>query len=472
MAVALLMGAGGLLAQRATVSGLVLDPDGVILPGARVELLREDVIIAEGLTDEDGRFTLAAEPGSYQLRVRASGFRAELLDVTAGVGQSQTITVRLRSGQMAKPTLPPPPPPPPPPVPPPIVDPSLPGQIPVSLPPDEARAIVPVFYATDRARVTTPVLSYTAARNVSEELALGRFDVSIPRDAHQVGIAERPSVWTLWREDPNKHFVIVRRQEKSYEQFYREVSSVVAGSKRKEAFVFVHGFNVPFEDAVYRTAQMAYDLAFDGAPILYSWPSIGTLATYSGDVNNSKWTAEHLRWFLEDVATRSGASAVHLIAHSMGNAPLVEALNRMATMQRSTPRPRFRQIVLTAPDIDAGLFRQMAAAMTTMGDRVTLYASANDRALELSKSYQGGYPRAGDTRPEILRLAGIDSVDVSAVDTNFIGHFYYAENRSVLSDIMRLFETNRPPVQRCGMEPAGSLTPPAWRFVAGVICPL
>ena len=44
---------------------------------------------------------------------------------------------------------------------------------------------------------------------------------------------------------------------------------MVSRSPRKDAFVFIHGFNVAFEDAVMRTAQIAYDLGFDGAPILY-----------------------------------------------------------------------------------------------------------------------------------------------------------------------------------------------------------
>jgi esterase/lipase superfamily enzyme len=331
---------------------------------------------------------------------------------------------------------------------------------------------VPVFYATDRERVGFQPISYSANRNPNERLHLGRFDVSIPREAHQVGRAERPDIWTFWREDPDRHFVIVRREEQSYERFYGELAGVVAKSTRREAFVFIHGFNVGFEDAIYRTAQIAYDLDFDGAPILYSWPSVGTLATYGADVNNSTWTVEHLRWFLEDVATKTGAAAVHLIAHSMGNAPLVRALNEIATRPRSTARPRFRQVLLTAPDIDVGVFNQLAAAMTTMGERITLYASANDLALRLSKSYQGGYPRAGDTEPEIVRVTGIDSIDVSSVDTNFIGHFYYADNQSVLSDMMRLIRTGKPPAERCGLTAVGEAASRYWRFVARAICPL
>ena len=53
----------------------------------------------------------------------------------------------------------------------------------------------------------------------------------------------------------------------SYDSFYEDLASWLAKVPVKQAFVFVHGYNVLFEDAVYRTAQLAYDLGFEGAPI-------------------------------------------------------------------------------------------------------------------------------------------------------------------------------------------------------------
>ena len=44
---------------------------------------------------------------------------------------------------------------------------------------------------------------------------------------------------------------------------------------KDHALVFVHGFNTTFDNALFRTAQIAYDLKFDGAPFVYSWPSQG-----------------------------------------------------------------------------------------------------------------------------------------------------------------------------------------------------
>ncbi len=48
-------------------------------------------------------------------------------------------------------------------------------------------------------------------------------------------------------------------------------------------------------------------------------------------------------------------------------------------------------------------------------------------------------------------IPGIDTIDASAVDTSFIGHSYYAENRSVLADIFWLLKDDKPPTDRFGM---------------------
>jgi esterase/lipase superfamily enzyme len=43
-------------------------------------------------------------------------------------------------------------------------------------------------------------------------------------------------------------------------------------------FYNVHGYNVSFDDAALRTAQLAYDLTFDCPAAFFSWPSKGTEA--------------------------------------------------------------------------------------------------------------------------------------------------------------------------------------------------
>jgi esterase/lipase superfamily enzyme len=454
-------------AQPAALSGQVVDRDNHGIPDVSVVAILESdsARSATAITDVNGRFRFAdLEPGSYRVEFTLAGFSRQVRsDVEVGSGATPSLRIVFRTGARAAPP-PPPPPPPPAPSPPPLTAAPPPGAgSPASGGPSPqasaGNATIPVFYATDRERVSGSTLTYGTKRNPAEALQLGRFDVSIPRD-HVMGVVERPGVWTLWTEDLAQHFVITKRAQLSYDGFYSGIEDVVGRSERKEAFVFIHGFNVPFEDAVYRTAQLAYDLGFDGAPILYSWPSAASVSPigYTTDSGNSEWTVPHLRWFLEDVARRSGAQRIHLIAHSMGNKALVHALDRMAL---SSTR-KFSQIVLTAPDIDASVFVQLAGAVRRNAQRATLYASSN-KALLASKTL-AAYPRAGDASGTVVVVPGIDTVDVSSLATDFLGHSYYGGNDSVLSDLFLLITQGLPPPQRPRLRAAGTAPNQFWRF--------
>lgn len=125
----------------------------------------------------------------------------------------------------------------------------------------------------------------------------------------------------------------------------------------------------------------------------------------------------HLEKFLADVARESGAASVHLIAHSMGNRALTSALRELAG---DLPRdaPLFHEVVLTAPDIDADVFRRdIVPAIRPTARRLTLYASSNDKALIASKEVHG-YPRAGESGEHLVVVDGVETIDVTAVDTS------------------------------------------------------
>lgn len=107
--------------------------------------------------------------------------------------------------------------------------------------------------------------------------------VSVPKD-HRVGALESPTVLRLeFRQDPQRHVVLLGVHRQPAAEFYADLRACVARTARKEAFVFIHGYNVGFETAVRRTAQIAYDLKFEGAPIAYSWPSQEGLLSYTVD---------------------------------------------------------------------------------------------------------------------------------------------------------------------------------------------
>ena len=442
--IAVLCAVTAVLSAQATgsISGTVRTPAGTPVRGAEVMVVGPDGT-RRTTTDSSGRFEVDnLKPGRYSVHAESQGAKTLQLATVASARPSRVNLVL----PITIPVLPPV-----------IVDGGRPPGSTSSA--GQSHANVTIFFATDRDRVTLKPLTYSGLRNAANRLSYGQIDVHVPRD-HHVGYVERPTWWTFWRESPDKHFVITRAIEQPVDEYFYAMRQLVGLSHRKQALVFIHGFNVSFESAAYRTAQLAYDLNFDGVPILYSWPSEGRLTSYPTDLNNNDWTVGHLKAFLQQVSTMSGAQTVHLIGHSMGNRALSTALSQLADSQ--APLPHFNQLALTAPDIDASIFKDLASKFRTLVDRATLYASSKDEALVASKTYQG-YQRAGDTQPKVVIVPGVDTIDVSMIDTNLIGHFYYGDNRSVISDLTYVLE-GLPPDRRATLQPLRVLDGTYWAF--------
>jgi esterase/lipase superfamily enzyme len=163
------------------------------------------------------------------------------------------------------------------------------GAMPAGFVKKDRYTVIPVFYGTDRAHeaMAGPAPSYGPERG---ELTYGVAEVSVPDD-HRMGEIERPRWWKLqFRADPAKHVVVQSVQEVPPSEFEARARHTLERGSKREVLLFVHGFNVGFEDAVARTAQIAYDLHFDGLAILYSWPSEGSVAKYTTDEGNVAWS--------------------------------------------------------------------------------------------------------------------------------------------------------------------------------------
>jgi esterase/lipase superfamily enzyme len=304
-------------------------------------------------------------------------------------------------------------------------------------------AVQTVFYATDRAMSGNPTPAAMFGAERGSRLRFGELRVSIPRN-HIPGHLEAPSLLRLeFREDPEKHIVLLSIHPEGKDEFFGSVQSAVGRSEGKDAFVFIHGYNVAFEEAARRTAQLAYDLSFSGAAILYSWPARGSMASYLEDRANNETTVPHLEEFLRELSARTGARTIHLIGHSMGNAALVSALDRLARGPQTAPL-HFNQIALTAPDIDADVLTELAGRIRRVADRVTLYVSTTDKALITAESVYK-HPRAGQLP---LVIPEIDTVDASNLDTSFIGHSPIESTAIGLRDLRTLLLNGLAPGQR------------------------
>ena len=338
-------------------------------------------------------------------------------------------------------------------------------------------SVVPVYFGTDRQEQPSPGrLQYNAERG--RRLELGRAMVTVPK-THEVPNIERPWVVkipyfdvTIYEEaeDPDKHFTMQEIKKLPEADFLALVRERIAASSRYKdhALVFVHGYNTSFDHAIYRTAQIAYDLNFDGAAFLYSWPSGGAVASYTYDRESAQASEPYLRQFLDLVVKQTGAKSVSIIAHSMGNQPLLDVLKDMRS--GGPQEVAINEVIFAAPDVDADNFANVAQRIEGIAKGVTLYAASNDRALIVSRNFWRN-PRAGDvpaTGP--LIVPGIETIDVTAAstDTFALNHSGYAENNDLLQDIGKLILSGlRPPDQRLpALKRTSSPKGDFWRYSA------
>ncbi len=314
---------------------------------------------------------------------------------------------------------------------------------------DGAFASVELFYGTDRkpSGALRPNDFYGWERGPVD---YGRVTVAIPRD-HKPGQVEAPSLLRFeWSENPALHVVVTDLEQLDETAFFESVAAGLADRNATEVFIFVHGFNTTFADAARRTAQIAYDLNYEGMPLFYAWPSRGTARAYLADSATVQVSARRLSDFLEDVVARSGARHINLIAHSMGSRALTEALELYAA-RHPTALEVFSQVIFAAPDVDADLFELQAASVRRLARRITLYTSSADTALSTSRALHGDAARAGGGPPPAVGR-DFDTVDMTALGADLLQHTYFATEASALADILWLFWRNPSPSARCGMD--------------------
>lgn len=302
---------------------------------------------------------------------------------------------------------------------------------------------VQVHYGTDRKFVPagSMVKSFSDQRS-DQGVIYGIVDVSIPKH-HKKGELETPDVFTLEiNPSPDRYILVKNVTRQTAEEFFPSLKDRVQQSSKKDLFVFVHGYNVSFEEAARRTAQIAYDLEFAGAPVFYAWPS-QSLLRYPVAELNAQWSFPHLKNFLKNIVEKSGAQKIHLIAHSMGNRVLTQALHELATEKLLRASQKFQHVLLTAPDVDADVFRAMEKAIRSVSQTVTIYASDNDKALQVSSKIHSGQ-RLGQVTPKPVLIPGIETIDASQVNESLLGHSYFGDTPKVINDMLLLLNESLP----------------------------
>lgn len=320
---------------------------------------------------------------------------------------------------------------------------------------------VTTYYATNRLQTANsdPMQRYNNERGA---LQFGKAVVTIP-PTHKEGQTEAPSLWYLeLRRDQERHFTLKDVKSMPANEMSSEIAARLATATSKSLLLFVHGYNNSFADAAFRTAQMAYDMKFQGIPFFYSWPSQNAVRGYFQDEETARLCEEVFSQLVDEL-NKLPVSEIYVVAHSMGNRIVGHGLEKRIAAGKNNAK--VRGLLLAAPDISADIFKEQIAPKLAalQGARTTIYAASNDFALKGSATMHG-YTRVGETGTGVFVYPGLDTVDASSASgsTGSLGHSYVVESEVVLRDIQKAIG-NIPAAKR-GLKPEGKAPNSWWKL--------
>jgi len=260
--------------------------------------------------------------------------------------------------------------------------------------------------------------------------AFAEMQISIPADARRkVGEVQWPASLP---GNPTTEFVTLIATELTVEKARARLHERTAKTPHRRVLLFVHGFNNRFDDAVYRFAQIVRDSGVKAVPVLFSWPSRGSLWAYGYDRESTNYSRDALEELLQALAKDPAVGEISILAHSMGNWLALEALRQMS-IRNGRVSPKIKAVMLAAPDVDVNVFRSQIAAISRVGGpHVTLFVSQDDRALAVSRRVWGDVARLGAIDPTIEphktdlaadRISVIDLTKLNAGDSLHHGKF-------------------------------------------------
>jgi esterase/lipase superfamily enzyme len=160
------------------------------------------------------------------------------------------------------------------------------------------------------------------------------------------------------RKSSNDYFKILNSQSLSEKDFIKSLKQ-----SKYPVLVFVHGFNVKYQEAVLRASGLAYDLKYQGPIILFSWPAgakdgmmESTLLnrTYYNNLISAHNSVEIFKNFL--LKLKENNIEINLMVHSMGHEVVLPALVQISQENLSkSNKSLINHLILNAPDFEVGV---------------------------------------------------------------------------------------------------------------------
>lgn len=292
---------------------------------------------------------------------------------------------------------------------------------------------ISIMVATTRAPSDNPGLLYSGERGTA--IDFNELVISIPPEANRkIGEVQWPKKLLA---DPSREFATLSANK------FTTVDQVKGWYQRNQSpsgrlLIFVHGFNTRYESAVYRFAQIAHDSKTDATPVMFTWPSRGSVFDYGYDKESTNYSRSALEALLTEATLAPEIKDITILAHSMGTWLTMESLRQMAIRNDGVPS-KIGNVILASPDLDVDVFRQQLADMGPARPKFTVFVSKDDRALTLSRRISGNVDRLGQidindpTYRDEFERGGITILDLSALQVgDRLNHSKFAESPEVV----------------------------------------
>ncbi|MBM2840859.1 MAG: uncharacterized protein HW412_1387 [Bacteroidetes bacterium] len=264
--------------------------------------------------------------------------------------------------------------------------------------------------------------------------------------------------------------------------------------KSSDVLVFIHGYNVSWQNAVGSALALQTMLNRPGAGdstqkvmvVLFSWPSEGSMFPFRAykadraDARDSGFAVGRAILKLRDFLVKIREEAkdrekdlcnqdIHILCHSMGNYVLENALQRIQQFSPGPVLPHiFEHIFLCSPDVDDTVLEPGAPMerLDELARSVSVYYNREDKALLISDVTKANPTRLGTSgaaRPFALHNK-IHQIDCTPIVTGLTEHSYFL-NGSVNTDIKHSIDGMRQDAGERDRASTGEL-PNVWRMKA------
>ncbi len=227
----------------------------------------------------------------------------------------------------------------------------------------------------------------------------------------------------------------------------------------RDTIIMIHGYATSFRQAIEgaQKTKEAYG-ALNPNIVLFSWPSDGRHAPhdYGNDRHDAKASglafARGLMKLLDFLQQGDPCGRrIHLLAHSMGNYVLRNALQELEKMVPGATMPCvFDNILSMAADEDADALDcpEKWGRLAQLCRGLHIYINRYDKALlgsDLTKGNPARMGNIGPARPKDLPN-GVTVIDVSGTDglLDIVGHGYYDTEKKVIADVLQVLAGIQP----------------------------